>query len=72
MCGYIGQISKNGINHSRLDSQNQNIIWHNGDMQVSNQMQFDFGSTSFVVEPPRMAIKNIYINKKIINHSREK
>ena len=26
MCGYIGQISKNGINHSRLDSQNRNII----------------------------------------------
>ena len=26
-------------------------------------MQFNFGSTSFVVEPPRMAIKNINLNR---------
>ena len=46
-----------------LSFQNQNIIWYKESIPVNNKMQFDFGSTSFVVEPPRMAIKNIYINR---------
>ena len=46
-----------------LSFQNQNIIWYKENIPIYNRMQFNFGSTSFVVEPPRMAIKNINLNR---------
>ena len=46
-----------------LSFQKKNIIWYKEDIPLQNKMRFDFGSTSFVVEPPRMAIKNIHINR---------
>ena len=46
-----------------LSFQNQKIIWYKENIPPSNEMQFAFGSTSFVVEPPRMAIKNILISR---------
>ena len=46
-----------------LSFQNQNIIWYKENIPIYDRMQFNFGSTSFVVEPPRMAIKNINLNR---------
>lgn len=46
-----------------LSLQNQKIIWYRENLPLNNEMQFDFGSTSFVVEPPRMGVKNIIINR---------
>lgn len=45
-----------------LSFQEQDIIWYKDKIPMSNQMQFDFGATNFVVEPPRMALKNITIS----------
>ena len=44
-----------------LPESKNNMVQRN--IPPSNEMQFAFGSTSFVVEPPRMAIKNILINR---------
>tara|TARA_X000000950_G_scaffold188103_1_gene227471 strand:- start:1296 stop:3845 length:2550 start_codon:yes stop_codon:yes gene_type:complete len=46
-----------------LSFQNQNIIWYKEGIPIDNRMQFNFGATSFVTEPPRMAIKDIHINR---------
>jgi len=46
-----------------LSFQNQNIIWYKEDIPIYNRMQFNFGATSFAIEPPRMAIKDITINR---------
>ena len=46
-----------------LSFQNQNIIWYKEGIPINNRMQFNFGATSFVTEPPRMAIKDIHINR---------
>ena len=45
-----------------LSFQEQDIIWYKDKIPMSNKMQFDFGATNFVVEPPRMALKNIAIS----------
>ena len=49
-----------------MSFQNHNIIWYN-DIVIDDKIQFNFGSTSFDVEPPRMAIKNIVINRDDAN-----
>ena len=46
-----------------LSFQNQDIIWYKDGIPINNRMQFNFGATSFVTEPPRMAIKDIHINR---------
>ena len=46
-----------------LSFQNQNIIWYKEGIPINNRMQFNFGATSFVTEPPRMAIKDLHINR---------
>ena len=42
-----------------LSFQEHDIIWYRDKIPMGNKMQFDFGATNFVVEPPRMALKNI-------------
>lgn len=46
-----------------LSFDDQNIIWYKEKTPIPNKMQFHFGGTSFVVEPPRMAIKKIIFNR---------
>ena len=46
-----------------LSFDNGNIIWHDASGIFPNNLQFRFGQTSHNIEPPRMVLKDIRINK---------
>ena len=39
------------------------IIWHSVDKAITERINFRFGTTSRSIEPPRMAIRNIIMNR---------